>query len=107
VRVPISIGRLKSSTGSSRSEIPCTSASEMALKEMSMLPAFAATAAACSVTARSSVASTTAASAAPPAAAISSATAATGTSVRPTRNTAAPSRAKARATARPMSPAAP
>jgi hypothetical protein len=72
-----------------------------------MRPAFVATAAACWFTACSSSASTLAASAAPPGAAISSATAWTGARARPARKTLAPSRAKARATAPPIAPAAP
>src|SRR6266545_4571405 len=57
VLIAFLIGRSKSSSAISASGVPCTSPSEMRLKEMSMAPAAAATALACSSTAASSKAS--------------------------------------------------
>lgn len=105
--IAVVIGREKSSNGISSSGVPWTSPWLIALKDTSMPPAFSATASACPSTASSSSASTRAVSASPPAAAISSATCSSVARVRPARNTFAPSRAKARATAPPTDPPPP
>ena len=107
VRTIVVISPAKSSTAISASGVPWTELCEIALNEMSMPPALAATASACPSTARSSSASTSAVSAAPPAARISSATASSVNRVRPARCTVAPSRASALATAPPIEPPPP
>jgi len=103
----VMISPAKSSSAISAIGVPCTELCEMALNEMSMPPARAATSSACASTARSSSASTIAVSAAPPAARICSATASSVDGVRPARWTVAPSRPKALATAPPMAPPPP
>jgi hypothetical protein len=98
---------MKSSTDISASGVPCLWGCVIALKEMSIPPASAATASACRSTASSSRASTCAVCAVAPAERISSATCSSVARVRPARNTFAPSRAKARETAPPIEPPAP
>jgi hypothetical protein len=105
--IPVIMGRMKSSVVMSASGIPCTSPRETRLKDTSMLPAWAATARACSSTAHSLRASTTATSAKPPVARMSVATASSDSLVRPARKTRAPSRAKVRARPPPIAPPAP
>ncbi len=106
-RMAVVIGRAKSSNDISSSGAPWTSPWPMALKDTSMPPVSAATASACSSTARWSSASTWAVSTVPPEPAISAASSSRVARVRPARTTLAPSRAKARATARPTDPAPP
>src|SRR6266545_1759773 len=104
---PVVTALVKSAPGMSISGTPWMSPRVIRLKETSMLPAWEATALACSSTARSSSASTSATSAAPPAAAMSAATVSSGCRVRPARKTLAPSRANVRATPPPIPPPAP
>ena len=106
-RSSVVTGCSKSASDISASGVKNTSPALITQSDTSRLPKRSTSVSAWASTAPSSRASTTAVSASPPASRIDAATASSLSSVRPTRWTRAPSRAKARATAPPIGPPAP